>query len=39
MDMNEDKAPGPDGFTLAFWKSCWDFAKEEILGMFKEFYE
>ena len=22
MDMNGDKAPGPDGFTLAFWQSC-----------------
>ena len=39
MDMNRDKAPGPDGFTLAFWQSCGDFAKEEILDMFKEFYE
>ncbi|KAJ9678521.1 hypothetical protein PVL29_020644 [Vitis rotundifolia] len=39
MEMNEDKAPGPDGFTLAFWQSCWEFIKEEILEMFKEFYE
>ena len=39
MDMNKDKAPGPNGFTLAFWQSCGDFAKEEILDMFKEFYE
>ena len=27
------------GFTLAFWQSCWEFIKEEILEMFKEFYE
>ena len=27
MEMNEDKAPGPDGFTMAFWQSCWDFVK------------
>ncbi|RVW77375.1 LINE-1 retrotransposable element ORF2 protein [Vitis vinifera] len=39
MEMNEDKAPGPDGFTLPFWQSCWEFIKEEILEMFKEFYE
>ena len=39
MEMNEDKAPGPDGFTMAFWQRCWDFAKEEILDMFKEFHE
>ena len=39
MEMNEDKAPGPDGFTVAFWQSCWGFVKEEILAMFKEFHE
>ena len=22
-DLGGDKAPGPDGFTLAFWKTCW----------------
>ncbi|RVW91853.1 LINE-1 reverse transcriptase-like [Vitis vinifera] len=39
MEMNGDKAPGPDGFTLAFWQSCWEFVKEEIIEMFKEFYD
>ncbi|RVX19454.1 LINE-1 reverse transcriptase-like [Vitis vinifera] len=39
MEMSGDKAPGPDGFTMAFWQSCWDFVKEEILEMFKEFHE
>ncbi|RVW48874.1 LINE-1 retrotransposable element ORF2 protein [Vitis vinifera] len=39
MDMSGDKAPGPDGFTMAFWQSSWDFVKEEILEMFKEFHE
>ncbi|KAL6329196.1 hypothetical protein AAG906_014805 [Vitis piasezkii] len=39
IEMNIDKAPGPDGFTVAFWQSCWDFVKEEILEMFKEFHE
>ncbi|RVW34350.1 Transposon TX1 uncharacterized 149 kDa protein [Vitis vinifera] len=38
MEMNGDKAPGPDGFTVAFWQSCWGFVKE-ILAMFKEFHE
>ena len=27
MEMNGDKAPGPNGFTMAFWQSCWDFVK------------
>ena len=39
MEMNGYKAPGLDGFTMAFWQSCWDFVKREILEMFKDFYE
>ncbi|RVW18513.1 hypothetical protein CK203_102885 [Vitis vinifera] len=39
MEMNGDKALGPDDFTMAFWQSCWDFVKEEILEMFKEFHK
>ena len=35
MDMNGDKALGPDGFTVRFWQSCWDFVKEEILDMLR----
>ncbi|RVW45833.1 hypothetical protein CK203_086256 [Vitis vinifera] len=31
-ELNGDKAPGPDGFTLAFWHFCWDFVKDEIMG-------
>ncbi|RVW42485.1 LINE-1 reverse transcriptase-like [Vitis vinifera] len=37
--MNGDKAPGPDGFTVAFWQTCWEFVKEEIMDLFKEFYD
>ncbi|RVW97910.1 Transposon TX1 uncharacterized 149 kDa protein [Vitis vinifera] len=39
MEMNGDKAPGPDGFSVFFWQCCWDFVKEEILEMFKEFHD
>ena len=38
VEMNGDKAPGPDWFTVAFWQSCWDFVKEEIVDLFKEFF-
>ena len=38
LDMNGDKAPGPDGFTVAFWEFCWDFVKKEIVDLFKEFF-
>ena len=37
--MNGDKAPGPDDFTGAFWQFCWEFVKEEVMEMFKEFHE
>ena len=39
MEMNGNKALGPDGFTVAFWQACWDFVNEEILELFKEFYD
>ncbi|RVW81724.1 LINE-1 retrotransposable element ORF2 protein [Vitis vinifera] len=39
MEMNGDKAAGPNGFSLFFWQRCWDFVKEEILEMFKEFHD
>ena len=39
MEMNGDKAPGPDGITVAFWQSCWDFMKVEIVDLFKEFFD
>ena len=38
-DLNGDKAPGPDGFPIAFWLFCWDFVKEEVMGFFKDFFE
>ena len=37
--LNGEKAPGPDGFPLAFWSFSWDFVKTEVLGFFKEFHE
>ncbi|RVX00494.1 LINE-1 reverse transcriptase-like [Vitis vinifera] len=39
MEMRGDKAPGLDGFTVAFWQDCWDFVKEEVVDLFKEFFE
>ena len=37
--LNSEKAPGLDGFPLAFWSFSWDFVKNEVLGFFKEFHE
>ena len=39
MDMNGDKAPSPDGFTMAFWQDSWDVVKEDVLRVFREFFE
>ena len=39
MEMNGDKTPSLDGFIVAFWQACWDFVKEEIVDLFKEFYD
>ena len=33
-----DKAPGPDGFTDAFLKSCWDIIKNDIMEAANTFH-
>jgi hypothetical protein len=37
-DLNGDKAPGPYGFTMAFFQKCWDFLKTNIMDVFVEFH-
>ncbi|RVW27828.1 Transposon TX1 uncharacterized 149 kDa protein [Vitis vinifera] len=37
-ELGGDKAPGPDGFTLAFWKSCWPIVGGEVMQVFEEFH-
>ncbi|RVW43416.1 Transposon TX1 uncharacterized 149 kDa protein [Vitis vinifera] len=39
VGCNGDKAPGPDGFSMAFWLFAWEFVKADVMGFFKEFYE
>ena len=34
---NGDKSPGLDGFSMAFFKACWDFLKLEIMEVLKNF--
>jgi hypothetical protein len=36
--MDGDKAPGPDGFSLAFFQACWDVLKEDIMAVFSNFH-
>jgi spermidine synthase len=37
-DMNEDKAPGPDCFTMAFFQKCWKILKNDLMVVFAEFH-
>ena len=39
LSCNGDKAPGPDGLSMAFWQFAWEFVKADVLCFFKEFYE
>ena len=39
VGLNGDKAPGPDGFSLAFWSFSWDFMRDEVMSFFREFFE
>jgi hypothetical protein len=32
MATAPEKAPGPDGFIGAFFKSCWEIVKQELVA-------
>jgi hypothetical protein len=36
--LNRDKAPSPDGFTLAFFQDCWEVIKTDLMGVFQDFH-
>jgi hypothetical protein len=38
MALEGDKAPGPDGFSIAFFQVCWEVIKEDIMKIFREFH-
>jgi retron-type reverse transcriptase len=38
-DLPLDKAPGPDGFSMAFFHSCWDIIKADLMEVIKAFSE
>ena len=41
LALNElagDKAPGPDGFSMAFFHHCWRVVERDGLAVFEEFY-
>jgi len=34
--MPSDKAPGPNGFKVAFFKTCWDIVQEDVIAALKQ---
>ena len=38
-DLEGDKAPGPDGFSMAFFHHCWRVVERDVLVVFEEFYQ
>lgn len=38
FDMKENTTPGPDGFSVTFYKNCWEIIKDEFMQMVNDFY-
>lgn len=38
LDMKENSAPRPNGFSVSFFKKCWDTIKEDVFKMFQDFW-
>ena len=36
--MKEDTAPGPDGYTVTFYKRFWHILKDELLALMNDFF-
>ena len=37
FDLPRDKVPGPDGFSGAFFKECWEIIKDDIMAAISHF--
>lgn len=38
FDLGSDKAPGPDGFPMLFFKTYWEIVKVEVLHLCEDFF-
>ena len=36
--MNGNKASGPNGFSMAFFQTCWDVVRKDIMKVFSAFH-
>ena len=36
-EMEGDKAPSPDGFTIAFFHICWSVVENDVMDFFRSF--
>ncbi|GKA35886.1 RNA-directed DNA polymerase, eukaryota, reverse transcriptase zinc-binding domain protein [Tanacetum coccineum] len=39
FDIEDSKAPGPDGFTVRFYKSAWSIVGKEVCKPIQEFFQ
>lgn len=37
--IEDEKALGPDGFSMAFFKRCWEVIKKDLMDTLKKFHE
>ena len=37
-ELNGDKVVCLDGFSMTFWQFNWDFVKDEVMSLFREFH-
>lgn len=38
FQMNDNRAPGPDGFPAEFYQVFWSLTKDDLMAMFKYFH-
>ncbi len=39
LSMEVDKAPGPNGFAISFFRACWSIVKVDLMNFFHNFHE
>ncbi|CAL9004181.1 unnamed protein product, partial [Prunus brigantina] len=39
FDCGKDKSPGPDGFSMSFFQSCWEVVKGDLMKVMQDFFQ